>query len=558
MQNLLHLLAGVSLLVWATHKVRTGVMHVFGANLRSLLAGGTRNRFMAALSGMGVTAVVQSSTATALMASAFVGQGLLRLPAALAVMRGADVGTALMALLFSLDLSWLWPLCIFVGVLLFVTRKDEKAGHVGRILIGLGLMLLALRLVVQATAPLLQAETVRMLLASVGSDLGLQLLVGALFAVLAYSSLAVVLLIATMAASGAIPLEVALGLTLGANIGSGLVAALTTASSDVQVRHVTVGNLLFKILGVVIALPLLDSWIAHAQPMTPEPGHAVVIFHLAFNLFNSVCFIGWTDKVAGWVQRWMPIPQDSAGAGWQRPHHLDPSLLSTPSLALSNAVRQALHQADIVESMLIGMQQVIETDDLERSTQVRALEAQVDALYSEIKYYMTKISRTELDERESQRWTEVISFAIHMEQMGDIVERLLLDLEDKNIKRGRSFSPAGRNELCELGGHLRNNLQLAMHVFLHGNVQQAHTLLEAKARFRELELRYAATHLDRLVGNTLPSVETSALHLDMISDFRRINSLLTAIAYPILERAGALAPSRLKQAAPSVTTAGAF
>lgn len=324
MQNLLHLLAAISLLVWATHKVRTGVMHVFGANLRSLLAGGTRNRFTAALSGMGVTAVVQSSTATALMASAFVGQGLLRLSAALAVMRGADVGTALMAVLFSLDMSWLWPLCIFIGVLLFVARKNERPGHVGRILIGLGLMLLALRLVVQSTTPLLQADAVRMLLASVGSDLGLQLLVGAVFAVLAYSSLAVVLLIATMAASGAIPLDVAFGLTLGANIGSGLVAALTTASSDVQVRHVTVGNLLFKILGVLMALPLLGPWIAYAQPMTTEPGHAVVILHLVFNLFNSVCFIGWTGKVAGWMQQWMPTPQDSPAAGWQRPHCCPP------------------------------------------------------------------------------------------------------------------------------------------------------------------------------------------------------------------------------------------
>ena len=142
MKHLLNLLAAIALLVWGTHMVRTGVLRVFGANLRNLLAHSMSNRFSAALSGLGVTALVQSSTATSLMTSAFVGQGLISLPAALAVMRGADVGTALMAVLFSTDLSWLSPLFIFVGVVLFITRQDTTAGRIGRVLIGLGVMLL--------------------------------------------------------------------------------------------------------------------------------------------------------------------------------------------------------------------------------------------------------------------------------------------------------------------------------------------------------------------------------------------------------------------------------
>ncbi|MES1264656.1 MAG: Na/Pi symporter, partial [Variovorax sp.] len=150
MKHLLNLLAAVALLVWGTHLVRTGVLRVFGANLRKILVQSMRNRFTAALSGIGVTALVQSSTATSLMTSSFVGQGLVTLPAALAVMRGADIGTALMSVLFSADLSWLSPLFIFVGVVLFITRPSSVAGRVGRVLIGLGLMLLALQLVVAA------------------------------------------------------------------------------------------------------------------------------------------------------------------------------------------------------------------------------------------------------------------------------------------------------------------------------------------------------------------------------------------------------------------------
>lgn len=550
MKHLLNLLAAIALLIWGSQMVRTGVLQVFGANLRNILARSMSNRFSAALSGMGVTALVQSSTATSLMTSSFVGQGLITLPSALAVMRGADVGTALMAVLFSADLSWLSPLFIFVGVVLYISRKDSKPGRIGRVLIGLGLMLLALRLVVEATEPLLQAEAVRALLASISSDLFMELLLGAVLAVLAYSSLAVVLLIAAMASSGAIPLDVALGLTLGANLGSGLVAALTTAKSAVEERQVTIGNLLFKIMGVAIVAPFVGLWTQYAQPYLPNAGQNVVMFHLAFNIFNSLCFIGLTQMVARWVTAMLPKPEEESTSKLLRPRHLDPSALSTPSLAITCAVRESLHQADVVESMLIGMQKVAETDDAKLSREVRELEGTVDDLYSAIKYYMTKISRAELDEREGQRWTEIISFTINMEQIGDIIERVLLDLEDKKIKKGRQFSEAGMQEINELTQHLLDNLRLAMSVFLNGNVREAQKLLEEKARFRDLELAYAATHLERLSQHTVSSIETSSLHIDMISDLKRINSLLCSVAYPILEQAGALAPSRLKTTAP--------
>ena len=176
----------------------------------------------------------------------------------------------MMAVLFSADLSWLSPLFIFVGVLLYITRKDSKPGRIGRVLIGLGLMLLALRLVVEATEPLLQAPAVRTLLASVSSDLFMELLLGAVLAVVSYSSLAVVLLIAAMASSGAIPIDVALGLTLGANLGSGLVAAITTAKSAVEERQVTIGNLLFKIMGVAIVAPFIGLWTQYVQVYLPN------------------------------------------------------------------------------------------------------------------------------------------------------------------------------------------------------------------------------------------------------------------------------------------------
>jgi len=546
MKHLLNLLAAIALLVWGTHLVRTGILRVFGANLRHILARSINNRFSAALSGIGVTALVQSSTATSLIVSSFVGQGLVALPLALAVMLGADIGTSLMAVVFSFDLSWLSPLCIFIGVVLFISRKDTHAGRVGRVLIGLGLMLMALKLVSASTQVLTQAPAVRALLESLGSDLLLEITVGAFLAVVSYSSLAVVLLTATLVSTSVIPTDVALGLVLGANLGSGLLAVITTARSAIEVRQVPLGNLIFKALGIVVAAPFIGLWLRHARPYMGEPASVVVLFHLTFNVLVGMVFIGWTQLIARWVEKLLPKPEQSRIAG--RLHHLDPSALATPSLAISCAAREALHQADVVETMLRGMLEVIKKDDLRLAENLRKMDDTVDALYSSIKYYLTKISLEALAEDESRRWTDIISFTINMEQIGDIVERVLIDIEDKKIKPRRQFSEAGMAEIVELHERLIDNLRLGMSVFLNGNVRDAQKLLEEKARFRDLERAYASSHLGRLSANTLQSQETSSLHIDLISDLKRINSHICSIAYPILDSAGALAPNRLRSA----------
>ncbi|MFY3382769.1 Na/Pi cotransporter family protein [Paracidovorax sp. MALMAid1276] len=545
MKHLLNLLAAVALLIWGTHLVRTGILRVFGANLRQLIARSVSSRFTAVLSGVGVTAVVQSSTATALIVSSFVGQGLVGLPAALAVMLGADVGTSVMAVVFSMDLSWLSPLFIFVGVVLFISRKDTAVGRVGRVLIGLGLMLLALRLITESTTVLTQSPTVRTLLGALTSDVLLEIFTGGVLAIVAYSSLATVLLTAALAGSGGIPTDVALGLVLGANLGSGVLAVLTTLKANVQTRQVPLGNLFFKIIGVVIMTPLTGLWLQHVRPHVPDTATLVVLFHLAFNLVVGIICIGLTGTVARAVQRLLPTASTQPTAG-TRPQHLDPSALATPSLAISCAAREALHQADVVESMLLGLHQVIRTDDLQLAENLRKLDDEVDGLYSAIKYYLTKISREALDEREGRRWADIISFTINMEQIGDIIERVLIDIEDKKIKKGRQFSEAGMEEINELHARLIDNLRLAMSVFLNGSVRDAQKLLEEKARFRDLEHAYSATHLARLSDKTVQSIETSSLHIDLISELKRINSLLCSVAYPILESAGALAPSRLR------------
>ena len=550
MPTLLNLLAGVSLLVWGTHIVRTGILRLYGGDLRRVLRKSISHRFTAFLAGLGVTGLIQSSTATALIVAAFAGQGLIGTAPALAVMLGADVGTSFVTLILSFDLSWLAPLLIFSGVTLFLSMQATNAGRFGRILIGLGLIMFALQWISVAAKPFVQAAGVKVIFASLTGDVLLDMLVAALFTMLCYSSLAVVLLVATLASLHVIALPVALGLVLGANLGSGLLGMVSTMQSPPEARRVTLGNFLFKLIGCVIAIPFLphvDGWI---DALDLDKAREVVLFHLGFNVTLALLFIFWTERIARIAERLLPAKP--AADNPATPRHLDPSALGTPTLAIANAAREAMRIGDVVEDMLNGMLVVMQTNDRMLAARLRAKDDIVDQLYTAVKLYLTQISREALDEKEGRRWADIVSFTINLEQVGDIIERVLIDLEEKKIEKHRNFSEAGTAEICDLHARLVANLRLGMSVFLNGDLKSAQELLAQKVLFRDLERAYADSHLTRLAGNTVESIETSSLHLDLISDLKRINSHICSIAYPILEEAGVLARTRLKEPEPDI------
>src|SRR5262245_30120065 len=265
MQTLLNLLAGVSLLVWGTHIVRTSILRLYGGDLRRFLRKSVANRVSAFFAGLGVTGLIQSSTATALIVAAFAGQGLIGTAQALSVMLGADVGTALVTVVLSYDLSWLAPFLIFTGVVMFLSRQTTRVGRFGRILIGLGLIMFALQWISVAAKPVVQAAGVKVIFASLTGDVLLDMLVAALLTVLCYSSLAVVLLLAAFAQLQVLSLPVALGLVLGANLGSGLLGMVSTLPSPPEARRVALGNFLFKVIGCLLLMPIVghvEDWIA--------------------------------------------------------------------------------------------------------------------------------------------------------------------------------------------------------------------------------------------------------------------------------------------------------
>ena len=540
---LLNFLASVALLIWGTHIVRTGILRVYGTNLRRVLSKSVSNRGSAFLAGLGVTSLLQSSSATALITSSFVSQNLLGLASALAIMLGADVGTALISQLFSLNLSWLSPLLIFFGVVFFLPRRNSKIGQLGRVAIGLGLIILALQMVMGATQPITQAQGVRVIFSTLSGDPVLDMLIGAAFTVISFSSLAVVLIVATLAATNVVSLQVALCLVLGANLGSGLLAFLVNARSVGAGRQVAFGNLCFKVAGCVLFTLLLPWALDLLGRMDTDVRRQVLHFHVIFNVTLAIVFLGLTDRVAALVQKWLPEVKDPTVQA--TPRFLDNAAIPTPALALANAAREVLRIGDTIEQMLNGMLEVLRTNDADRVAQIIRLDDDVDRLYTAVKLYLTQISREALDEKDSRRWAEIISLTINLEHVGDILERILMEIREKKIDHRLSFSDAGMQEITELHEKLVTNLRLGLSVFLNGDLKSAQTLLAQKEAFSRLERAFHDTHLDRLAGQSVQAIETSSLHLDIISDMRRINSFFCSTAYPILEQAGQLRRSRL-------------
>ncbi len=533
MLTLLDLLSAVALLIWGTHIVRTGILRVYGSQLRRVIGQNMSKRPLAFVAGILVTALVQSSNATAMLVTSFVGQGLMGLTPALAIMLGADVGTAVMSRILTFDLSWLSPLLIFLGVVFFLSRKQTRIGQLGRVGIGLGLIILALQLIVTAAAPITQAAGVKVLFASLTGDLLLDALVGAMFALISYSSLAAVLLTATLAGAEIISLPVAIGLVIGANIGSGLLAFLSTSMQNVAGRQVALGSLLYKLIGLLLITPVLTPLVAWMDTLNVSPSSLVISFHVIYNSLRCLIMlptVGPMGRLCASI-----LPQQAEMNGQTKPRHLDLTALATPSLALANAVRETLRMGDLIDSMLNAMQEVLRGNQTAVTQEVRRLNDDVEVLYNAIKLYLAQMPRDDLSDQDNRRWAEIIELAINLELASGLIERMLRKVQQQKTSQRRSFSDVGLEELSGLHEQLMANLRLGMSVFLSGDPESARQLLREKRRFRAQERRLAHAHVSRLQRKIVQSIETSSLHLELISDMKRLNSLFCSSAYAVLE-----------------------
>jgi phosphate:Na+ symporter len=541
----LNLVGGIALLLWGLHMVQSGILRAFGSDLRRVLAITLRNRLAALLAGVGATALLQSSTATALMTATFLGDGIVGLVPALAIMLGANIGTTLIVQVFSFDVSAIAPILLGVGVILFKNSVRTKMRDLGRVAIGLGLMLLSLHILLDSLAPAESAPHVRALLSAITGMPLLNVVFGAALAWAAHSSVAVVLLVASLAYSNFITPVVALALVLGANLGSAINPLIEGGSYRNPIaRRLPLGNLINRAVGCILVLPFLNPIARFLSTLDVSPVRLVADFHTLFNLGLAAIFLIPLPAFAK-LLHWL-LPPPASPFDPSAPIYLDAGAIGTPSLALTCAARETLHMGDLVESMLRDTMVALMTDDRKLVATVERMDNWVDKLHEAIKLYVTKITRESLDDREGTRAMEIIAFAINLEHIGDIIDKNLMELAAKKIKNRLKFSNEGATELQDFHRRVIENHKLALSVFMSGDVKIARRLVAEKVAIRQAERLASENHLVRLREGLLASIETSSLHLDILRDLKRIHSHICSAAYPVLEAAGELQPSRLK------------
>ena len=543
--NVINLAGFIALLLWGTHMVQTGIQRAFGSKLRTILGSALRNRTRAFLAGMGVTAILQSSTATGLMTAGFAAGGYMELVPALAVMLGANVGTTLIVQILSFDVTLVAPVLVLIGMLMFRRDSRTQAHDLGRVFIGLGLMLLALHHLLDLMTGYEGSPTLMAVLGLISSSWLLDVCLAAALTWAAHSSVAIVLLIMSLATKGVVPLDAAFALVLGANIGTAINPLIEGPSgNDPAARRPALGNLIGRLVGVAVAIGILGPIGQFITSIEPTKARAVADFHTLFNLAVAIVSLPLLSPYAALLRRLLPDRADLADPA--RPLYLDPAAKETPIVALGAASREALRLADVLEDMLLGVNAGLAKGDRRLLVETRRREDVLDKLNIAIKSYLTSLDPDELNEMDQRRLNEILIFTMNIEQAGDVVDRNFLPHASKRLKRGLVFSDEEQNDLSAMIERLAANLKTAASLFVTEDPRTARLLVDQKAVFRDAESKATVSHFDRLRDSDLQTAQASSIHLDLLRDMKLINShIVAAAAYPVLERTGALLPSRV-------------
>lgn len=531
---LLHLAGAVALLLWGIRMVQTGFSRLLGSRLERLLRRTTGNRAKAFATGAGAAFMLQSSTAVVLMLGGFTASGMLKLPAALATVLGAELGSSLAAFLLNLDVQVLALPLVLVGLTVFKRSGMAGGKHLGRILIGLGILLLALGLIGQITGDLRASDVFRLVIDQVEGDAGLAILLMAMLTWLIHSTLAAVLIVAQFVDDGTVSLAAGLYLLLGANLGGALPALLAGWSLKSNGRQVAIGNLAFRIVAVLLGLVMIMAGNGILIQWLPTGAMGVVVAHTLLNLVNGLVLL-LTFRL------WLPLlerpsrqgQQGSIDKGPGQPIYLAMDDIDKPGRAMANVRNEAQHMADIVYRMLNYSLEAFSDGDLVQ--QISALDDHIDRLHREALNYVASIDGEPGSRAKTQR-QEILTFMTNLEHIGDIIDASLMLLARNKQRQHIHFDEQQKKSIRRLHEQLVDSFRLSQAVFTSNSPQLARELLSVKRRYRSQILAIRDAHLDDLPGHHSSNMISTQIFMDVLRDLMRICSHLTAVAYPILER----------------------
>ena len=528
---LFSILGGTALLLYGVRLVGEGLQRAAGTRLRHLLSTLTGNRFKALLVGAGVTAVLQSSSATTVMLVGFASAGLLSLRQTIGVILGADIGTTVTVQLLAFDLLALSPLVVFMGWLLWAIGRNTTR-YVGQAILGFGFLFLGMKLVVDGTAPLAKSALFADVLAAMTGQPLLLLLIAALFSGVVRSSAATIGFALSLAAAGVLPLAGAIPIIFGANIGTAATALIAAIGQNAEARRVAAAHAAFKVVGVALFFPFISPFADLIARTAPDVPRQIANAHSIFNIAVAALFLPLSEWAAGIFTRLIPqTAPTTIGA-----MYLNDQTIDTPAVALGQAVRETLRMGDVVVSSLKDSIAVLEKNDEALMRQVITRDDLIDRLEEDIKQFLIKLGAQQLTEEQAERETALIFVIANLEEIGDVVEKGLMELAEKKIRGGHSFSQQGWGEIRDVHGKVVENLELALSALAAQDPSIAEKVIRHKSRINLLERQLRQSHIDRLHSGLRESIDTSSLHLDLLANLKRANSLAAGIAYAVLGR----------------------
>lgn len=537
----------IALLLWGVHMVQSGVQRAFGAALRVWMGRALGTRVRAFFTGLAITSAIQSSTATGLMITSFAAGGLVALTPGLAAMLGANVGTTIIVQLLSFNLTALAPTLILIGVWLFRRHQPSRRRDLGRVFIGLGLLLLSLHELVLLFAPLQDARLLEILLDALSGQPVIALLLAAILAWASHSSVAVVVLIMSLASHDLIEPSLAYALVLGANLGTSVNPLLEGAGDDdPAARRLPLGNLGTRLAGCLLALVLLPWLPTLMGVLSADPARAVANFHTLFNVAVALLFLPLLTPYARVLVRVLPKRSDPNDPS--RPQYLDESAHEVPAIALGNAAREALRVADMTQSLLGMARAGFLRDNRHRIAHARYVNSAIDRLDGAITTYLATLDQDAMNQDDHRRLDEILAFSSNMAHAGNIATSGLLGHTATLRKKGWAFTAAQRDELTTVLDRLMRNQRQTAALFVAEDIRSARYLAFEKDHFRELEATAAERNLQNIQAGRLDQAELGSFYLDILRDAKTVNSFLVeAAAYPILAKHNELLPNRLRE-----------
>ena len=531
--TLLALFGGLALLLYGMQLIGEGLQRAAGGHLRHLLTSMTRTRLAAVASGALVTSIIQSSSATTLMLIGFVSAGLVTFPQSLGVILGADIGTTVTVQLLAFKVQELSLLLVGAGFAMSFFARRGLVKSLGQVILGFGFIFLGMKVMNDGLAPLTENELTRQVLVALADNQFLALLVGAVLSASMASSAATIGLTLSLGHQGLLPLDAAIPVVLGANIGTCATALAASLRSSSDARRVAVAHIAFKVLGVALVFPFIGPLTSLVAQTAGDVARQIANAHTFFNVAISALFL----PFAPWAARVITalVPEEERGDNPYRTRYLDDRYLDQPALAIGQATREALRMGDVAQSMLRDAMVVLRTDNQELLEDVERRDDQLDYLDREIKLFIARLGRETMSADMAQKEIALISFIGNLENIGDIIDKNLMELARKKLYQGRRFSEAGEAELIEFHSLVSKNLERAIASFAANDRSLAQEVLDMRPLIRQRERELRDSHLARLRRGLAESLETSEIHLDVLTNLKRISSHITALVYPILE-----------------------